>query len=117
MVQATETAANTIMEAAEAIQDWIEGGLHDAEALKQLSAKVNSIFEASSFQDVTGQRIRRAIQHLQQVEEMLHGMIPTGDQPPAPEPVHVSALLEVIPEVPKHGPDLGQAAIDKLLEF
>jgi chemotaxis protein CheZ len=44
------------------------------------------IFEACTFQDLTGQRIRRAIERLQQVESMLLGMIhdvPT-EQPAAP---------------------------------
>ena len=89
VVQATEAAANTIMEAAEAIQDWIEGGAQDKAALKALSARVNSIFEACSFQDVTGQRIRRAIQNLQQVETMLQGMMPAAR---AVAPVRVQAL-------------------------
>ena len=61
-MQATEAAANTIMEAAEAIQGWLEGGQQDAASLRLVSEKVSSIFEACSFQDVTGQRIRRAIQ-------------------------------------------------------
>jgi len=118
VVQATEAAANTIMEAAEAIQGWIEGGLQDPESIRQLSDKVNSIFEACSFQDVTGQRIRRAIQHLQQVEEMLHGMVPGATPtPPELEPVKVSALLHTIPEPGKKGPDLAQAAIDALMDF
>ena len=38
--------------------------------------EINAIFEACSFQDVTGQRIRRAIQHLQQVETMLTDIMP-----------------------------------------
>ncbi|WP_431269413.1 hypothetical protein [Dankookia sp. P2] len=41
VVQATEAAANTIMEAAEAIQDWIKGGAQDKAALQALSARVN----------------------------------------------------------------------------
>ena len=117
VVQATEAAANTIMEAAEAIQGWIDGGLRDPDAIQALSDKVNSIFEACSFQDVTGQRIRRAIQHLQQVEEMLHGMIPDGEAPAPIEQVQVAALMQTIEEPEKAGPDLAQDDIDKLLQF
>jgi chemotaxis protein CheZ len=43
-----------------------------------VTQQVNAIFEACTFQDLTGQRIRRAIQHLQQVEGMLAGMMQDG---------------------------------------
>ena len=115
VVQATEAAANTIMEAAEAIQDWIESGTQDKASLEALSARVSSIFEACSFQDVTGQRIRRAIQHLQQVETMLQGMMPAGAAAAAAEAVHVQALPSTVAEPAKAGPDLAQAEIDRLL--
>jgi chemotaxis protein CheZ len=116
VVQATEAAANTIMEAAEAIQDWIEGGAQDKAALQALSARVSSIFEACSFQDVTGQRIRRAIQHLQQVETMLQGMMPAGTSTPPVEAVQVRTLATTLEEPDQAGPDLAQAEIDRLLK-
>lgn len=114
VVQATEAAANTIMEAAEAIQAWVAGGAQDKEAVAAIAARVNSIFEACSFQDVTGQRIRRAIQHLQQVENMLETMIPAGDRPEVPrEQVQVKTAMRTV-ESPAGG-DIDQAAIDALL--
>ena len=76
VVQATETAANRIMEAAEAIGDWLRTGARDAESVEAVAERVNAIFEACSFQDITSQRIRRAIEHLQQVETMLTEMAP-----------------------------------------
>lgn len=76
VVQATESAANRIMEAAEAIGDWLRDGKRDPESLEAVAEKVNTIFEACTFQDVTGQRIRRAIEHLQQVETMLTDLMP-----------------------------------------
>ena len=103
VVQATEAAANTIMEAAEAISDWLHDGKRDAESLEAVAAKVNTIFEACTFQDVTGQRIRRAIQHLQQVETMLDEMVPADVLKAAAEPI---AEID---------PDLAQAEIDRLL--
>ena len=103
VVQATEAAANTIMEAAEAISDWLHDGKRDAESLEAVAARVNTIFEACTFQDVTGQRIRRAIQHLQQVETMLDEMVPGEAAKAAPDPV---AEID---------PDLAQAEIDRLL--
>jgi chemotaxis protein CheZ len=121
VVQATEVAANTIMEAAEEIQNWIDtwskGETFDANAVPALAAKVNSIFEACSFQDITGQRIRRAIQHLQQVENVLEQFLPDGQ--PVTAKVEVKALISTLPEVgatpAKVGSDLAQNDIDALL--
>ncbi|MBU8540457.1 hypothetical protein J3S20_21645 [Roseomonas tokyonensis] len=115
VVQATEAAANTIMEAAEAIQSWVDGGGKDQDEVAAIAAKVNSIFEACSFQDVTGQRIRRAIQHLQQVENMLETMIPEGGLPEVPrKQVEVKTAIRTV-ETPAGG-DIDQAAIDALLD-
>ncbi|MBB3900055.1 protein phosphatase CheZ [Roseococcus suduntuyensis] len=114
VVQATEAAANTIMEAAEAIQAWVASGAQDKDAVAAIAARVSSIFEACTFQDVTGQRIRRAIQHLQQVENMLETMIPAGSRPEGPrEQVEVKTAMRTV-ESPAGG-DIDQAAIDALL--
>lgn len=103
VVQATESAANTIMEAAEAISDWLHDGSCDAESLEQIAARINTIFGACTFQDVTGQRIRRAIKHLQQVETMLDKVVP-GEVEPA-----------VVTLDPVQGnPDLLQDEVDRL---
>ena len=85
VVQATESAANQIMAAAEAIGTWLQAG-GDPAALPAVTQQVNAIFEACTFQDLTGQRIRRAIEHLQQVETMLSGMMhdAPAEQPAAP---------------------------------
>ena len=92
VVQATEVAANRIMEAAEAIGGWLREGRRDPESVEAVAQKLNTIFEACTFQDLTGQRIRRAIEHLQHVEAMLAGLMqthpeaaPAGQTPPAPE--------------------------------
>lgn len=105
VVQATESAANTIMEAAEAISDWLRDGSRDADSLELVAARINTIFEACTFQDVTGQRIRRAIHHLQQVETMLDDLVPPDAvKPPAEQ---AEAILV--------DPDLHQDEIDRLL--
>ena len=114
VVQATEAAANTIMEAAEAIQDFVSSGARDAESAAAIVARVGAIFEACSFQDVTGQRIRRAIQHLQQVETMLETMLPDGTKPEPERPaVQVATAIRTV-EKPS-GSDLAQDDIDALL--
>jgi chemotaxis protein CheZ len=117
VVLATEQAANQIMEAAEAIGDWLASGNRDAESVRGVAERINAIFEACTFQDLTGQRIRRAIEHLQKVETMLGGMIPEAPEGgvPAPEPpvapLHATThSLEAVAT-----PDLDQDEIDRLL--
>jgi len=101
VVQATESAANQIMEAAEAIGDWLRDGSRDVDSLNIVATRLNSIFEACSFQDVTGQRIRRAIQHLQHVENMLTEISPRQVDPG-------TAVVKPI------DPDLVQADVDRV---
>ena len=123
VVQATEAAANRIMEAAEAIGDWLREGKNDPASMEAVNEKVNAIFEACSFQDVTGQRIRRAIQHLQHVETMLTDMVPgdhrmaVGDRVVA-NGVMVSAPFVATPTLTglaaEANQDLAQDAVDSL---
>ena len=104
-------AANRIMEAAESISDWISDG-GDVAKLSTINDRVNAIFEACTFQDLTGQRIRRAIQHLQSVETMLSGLAPGASRA---APVTESEELEMPDWGGGTGPDLAQDDIDKLL--
>ncbi len=108
VVQVTETAANQIMEAAEAIDSWLRSGSRDVDGLQAVSERINSIFEACSFQDLTSQRIRRAIAHLQQVDDMLVG-IASGAKPA--EPIAPAAGIM---SVGGSGADLAQDDIDSL---
>jgi chemotaxis protein CheZ len=100
VVQATESAANQIMEAAEAIGGWLQSG-GDPAALQAVTQQVNAIFEACTFQDLTGQRVRRAIEHLQHVETMLSGLMKQApaEQGDARPPVE---------------PDMAQSEVDQL---
>jgi chemotaxis protein CheZ len=111
VVQATEDAANRIMEAAEAIDAaisaWTKGDGAAAD-LGGISEKITAIFEACSFQDLTSQRIRRAIEHLQSVESMLDRIIPAEAAPrPAPPPAANPATCDAI----------DQSAVDGLMGF
>jgi len=118
VVIATEAAANTIMEAAEAIQDWIQGSERDPASIQSLASRVSTIFEACSFQDVTGQRIRRAIQHLQQVETMLERFVPidpAGLLGTAPGKLRVETVLHTVQPEARAQADMGQDEIDRLL--
>jgi chemotaxis protein CheZ len=66
IVKATEAATNTIMECAETLMAADAG---DPDAFKALvDAKMLDIFEACSFQDITGQRIAKVVETLQHIE-------------------------------------------------
>jgi len=108
VVQATENAANQIMEAAEAIGSWLQAG-GDPAALQAVTKQVNAIFEACTFQDLTGQRVRRAIEHLQHVETMLSGLM--GGASGVAAGVQASAA-EAAGATKAH--DLGQSEVDQL---
>ena len=64
IVEATEAATNTIMEAAEEIM--ADNG--DKEAIE---AACTRIFEACSFQDITGQRISKVVATLEHIEHRI----------------------------------------------
>jgi chemotaxis protein CheZ len=66
IVKATENATNTIMECAEAL---MAADASDPAAYKALvDDKMMVIFEACSFQDITGQRIAKVVETLQHIE-------------------------------------------------
>ena len=67
IVQQTEEATNTIMEAAEEIMG-ADTDDHEAYQATTMDA-VMRIFEACSFQDITGQRISKVVQTLTHIEE------------------------------------------------
>lgn len=69
VINATEEAATKIMDAAEElgeVAETVDGEL--AEKLENISMK---IFEASSFQDITGQRVTKVVNTLKHLEEKL----------------------------------------------
>jgi chemotaxis protein CheZ len=69
IVMATEEATNTIMEAAEAM--LAAEGEDEATYKALVNDKVMSIFEACSFQDITGQRIARVVETLENIENRI----------------------------------------------
>ncbi len=72
IVDATESAASTIMDAAEAISEVAENV--DEESAKRLADVSTELFEASSFQDLTGQRISKVNKVLGLLEERLDAL-------------------------------------------
>ena len=107
VVQTTEAAANQIMEAAEAISECVRTAIPDRQMMATINCKIDAIFEACSFQDLTGQRVRRAIEHLQHVESALSGMMAgAGEATPIFQPQ--------APTVVSTGADQSQDEIDAL---
>jgi chemotaxis protein CheZ len=69
VVEATASATHTIMAAAEEILG--AGALSDKDYRALVEARILAIFEACSFQDLTGQRINRVFESLGQLEKRL----------------------------------------------
>jgi hypothetical protein len=81
--------------------------------LERLTAGAGAGTRAASFQDLTGQRIRRAISNLQQVETMLGGSIDHSATAAPTEPIH--------PHMPDatgddHRSDGDRPAVERLIE-
>ncbi|MET1411354.1 protein phosphatase CheZ [Roseibium sp. HPY-6] len=78
IVTQTEGATQSILEAAEQIQEqaWVlrENGADDA-ACDEIDAKATEIFMACSFQDLTGQRTNKVVQVLRYLESRINLMI------------------------------------------
>lgn len=78
VVQITETAANNIMDAADRIvtclntdNNWQEESAR-RKAIDAINQNIQDIMMSCNFQDLTGQRIRKAIENLQNVETRLN---------------------------------------------
>lgn len=116
VVGATEKATGEILDCAEQIQTIAEG-LEDAAAKDQLVTLVTNIFEASNFQDITGQRITKVVKTLKHIEAKIDALVEAmgeeadgaqGTKAPATdmsEPADDATLL--------NGPQLPEAAIDQ----
>lgn len=112
IVKATEQATNTIMNAAETIM----GSPGDETAINNACME---IFEACSFQDITGQRITKVVKTLKHIEERLDGLQAAWgpelgfEEPEEEEPEGEEALLNG-PQL--EGEGIAQDDVDKLLE-
>lgn len=73
VVGATEQATNTIMEQVEAIEG-LTGDMPPEVAEKVVDA-VTQVYEACGFQDITGQRIKKVVGTLTQIEGKVHALL------------------------------------------
>ncbi|WP_321391673.1 protein phosphatase CheZ [Emcibacter sp.] len=112
VVSATEEAASNIMDAAEELGDL--AATAEGEMAEKLEAISTKIFEASSFQDITGQRVTKVVNTLKHLEEKLSELAKAiGDNEvsvdeeinKAPEEMNAQELL--------HGPQFEHEANDQ----
>lgn len=73
VVEATAEATGTIMDAAEIIME--KAGEIGGENGDAITNEVMKIFEACSFQDITGQRITKVVKSLKAIEEKVSKMV------------------------------------------
>jgi len=111
----TEAATNTLMTAAERI---LELQTDDTAAKDAIDDQVMRIFEACSFQDITGQRVSKIVNVLGQIEERISKLVislgVTDDTP-----VEMTAEEKRQRDLILHGPAIGgpetaQSDIDSL---
>lgn len=72
IVQATADATNTIMDAVEKIEN-MQGLTEDQK--DEICGITTLIYEACTFQDITGQRIRKVVKTLKSIEEQIIGLL------------------------------------------
>lgn len=104
IVQATETATGVIMDVAEAIEDLcpqVDPAI--AESLRDATTR---IYEACSFQDITGQRITKVVRVLKAVEHRLDALVTAF----SPESLHQPALATA-PEGVQGAANFGRQAV------
>ena len=106
IVCATEDAANRIMSAAENIRGCIARNQSGDSAV--IAEQLNAIFEACSFHDLTGQRVRRALKHLQRVGDELAEIVEASMH-------HLGTAPAGTPPQPGAGRELKQDEIDRLM--
>jgi chemotaxis protein CheZ len=113
VIRLNAEAANRIMDAAEHISECIDIEGVPGEVRFAVLDHVTAIFEACGFQDLTGQRIQRALKTLRSIEESMLGR-KIADAPPDDkvDQAHVDQVFSAKPASPAQ--EIGQADIDAL---
>jgi chemotaxis protein CheZ len=113
IVQHTAVATNSILESCEML-DEIATTVTD-EAAAKLQDAVTKIYEACSFQDITGQRITKVVSTLKAIEGKVSRIIETFGVRSEPIEKHEQAETGLLngPQLPSNAMD--QSDIDKLL--
>ncbi|MGB0748285.1 MAG: protein phosphatase CheZ [Magnetospiraceae bacterium] len=127
IVEATEEATNTIMEKIEDNETLIQEVREKAEdadlqgLLDQMSTNNMDVFEACSFQDITGQRVSKVLKSVRYVEDRVSSLVEIWGRD-ALEVVDVGKDKRSMDEKLLRGPQLKKEAsisqddIDKLFD-
>ncbi|MCB1538989.1 MAG: protein phosphatase CheZ [Rhodospirillales bacterium] len=118
----TKQATDTIMSACEAMEKAAAG--KDDPVSQAVIAQVTTIYEACSFQDITGQRIRKVVKVLREIQDKVQHMLaaighseggadPASAAPAAADTRSGDEKLLNGPQLP--GGAISQDEIDKLL--
>lgn len=121
VVEETATATAKIMDACEHMEQAAAD--MDAAHKDMITEQVTKIYEACSFQDITGQRISKVVKALQSIEATITDILGTDHMPaaePAPAENKTDPAKPPSDEDLLNGPQLGgggvsQDEIDKLL--
>ena len=127
IVKATERATNTIMEATENTQDAVAElrqmltGADQIALLDRIVDDGNNVFEACSFQDITGQRVHKVVKSVTYVEERVTALVDIwGEDELAaievPADREKSADEQLVSGPQMEGEGLSQDDIDKLFD-
>jgi chemotaxis protein CheZ len=116
IVDHTAAATNSILEVCETL-DLLATQVTAAQAEK-LNDATTRIYEACSFQDITGQRISKVVVTLKTIENKVAQILSTFRPPDdmvvaAPSPVSAEEALLNGPQLPTEA--MGQSEIDRLL--
>ena len=120
IVGATEAATNEIMDAAERIEGLAT--MMDSEVAERMTEITTRIFEACTFQDITGQRIGKVVRMLKEIESRVETLVRAfggegagGDKSAAASESASPADAHLLngPQLPSNAVD--QSEIDRLL--
>lgn len=126
IVTATENATNTIMESVEEVTDLL-GTIRDDLSKDQKAVideavdETNNIFEACSFQDITGQRVSKVMKSITYVENRVNTLIDIWGKEELDrikvDPEHIKTEDEALLNGPQlEGKGLAQDEIDALFD-
>ena len=117
IVAHTASATDAILESCETLDNL--ASTVSGEAADKLQEATTRIYEACSFQDITGQRITKVVGTLKTIEDKVARIIATfghrtADLPTTP-PIELTAEAELLngPQLPRQAMD--QSDIDKLM--
>lgn len=121
VVEATAEATGTIMDACDKIQEVANAAGGDVS--NEIEIEVTKVYEACSFQDITGQRITKVVSSLKQIDEKVSALINVlGEKLPVDQLSSEGEEAKTLEESLLNGPQsadkaISQDEIDKLLEM